>query len=201
MLASSPKLRQAILLPVYYVKLVHMAKLTTSLLSLLAVLALALTMFAQTKAGKSKILQPQMTPGADGGTYKQPMGKLGDKPAGPWSATTIGASVDGKPNPGSVKTVVGEIVDFSCYLQVGKHGDKHRDCAQKCFRNGQPIGLLTDDGGLYMLMEEEHDPRRDGMGAFRTAAIDHAGHIMEVTGTTSSVNGFNALYVHGFLKK
>ena len=178
-----------------------MAKRITSLLSLLAMLALALTMFAQNKAGKSKILQPQLTPPADGGTYKQPMGKLGEKAADPWSATTLGASVDGKPNVGATKTVVGEIVDFSCYLEVGKHGDKHRDCAQKCFRNGQPIGLLTEDGGLYMLMEEEHDPRRDGMGVFRQAAIDHAGHIMEVTGTASSVNGFNALYVRGFLKK
>jgi hypothetical protein len=178
-----------------------MAKLTTSLLSLLAMLALALTMFAQNKAGKAKILQPQMTVAPDGGTYKQPMGKLGEKAADPWSATTLGASVDGKPNSGAMKTVVGEIVDFSCYLEVGKHGDKHRDCAQKCFRSGQPIGLLTEDGGLYMLMEEEHDPRRDGMGAFRNAAIDHAGHIMEVTGTASSVNGFNALYVRGYLKK
>jgi hypothetical protein len=178
-----------------------MAKLTTSLLSFLAVLALALTMFAQTKAGKSKILQPQMTVAADGGTYQAPMGKLGEKSVEPWSATTIGASVNSKPNPGTVKTVVGEIVDFSCYLEVGKHGDKHRDCAQKCFRNGQPIGLLTADGGLYMLMEEEHDPRRDAMTAFRQAAIDHAAHIMQVTGTATSVNGFNALYVRGFVKK
>src|SRR3979490_3297106 len=136
-----------------------MAKFTTALLSLLALMALALTMAAQTKAGKSHILQPQMTPAADGGMYKQPMGKLGEKSAEPWSGTTLGASVDGKPNAGAPKTVVGEIVDFSCYLEVGKHGDKHRDCAQKCFRNNQPIGLLTEDGGLYMLMEEEHDPR------------------------------------------
>jgi hypothetical protein len=183
-----------------------MAKLITGVLSFLAVLALAVTMSAQEKAkaktgAKSKILQPQMTVAPDGGTYAKPMGKLGEKAAEPWSATTIGASVDGKPNPGSQKTVVGEIVDFSCYLEVGKHGDKHRDCAQKCFRNNQPIGLLTENGDLYMLMEEEHDPRRDGMGVFRQAAIDHAGHIMEVTGTASSVNGFNALYVRGFLKK
>ena len=178
-----------------------MAKFTTTLLSLLALLALALTMFAQTKAGKSKILQPQMTPAADGGTYKAPMGKLGEKAAEPWSATTLGASVDGKPNAGSTKTVVGEIVDFSCYLQVGKHGDKHRDCAQKCFRNGQPIGLLTEDGGLYMLMEEEHDPRRDGQTDFRKAATDHVAHIMEVSGTESSHGGYKALYVTGFLKK
>ena len=156
------------------------------------------TLSAQSKTG---ILQPQMTVGPDGGTYAKPMATLGEKPDAAWSSTTIGASVNGKPNTGSIKTVVGEIVDFSCYLQVGKHGEKHRDCAQKCFRAGQPIGLLTQDGTLYMLMEEEHDPRRDGMGTFRQAAIDHAGHIMQVTGTASTVNGFNALYVRGYLKK
>jgi hypothetical protein len=52
-----------------------------------------------------------------------------------------------------------------------------------------------------MLMEEEHDPRRDGMGVFRQAAVDHASHVMEVTGTSASVNGVNALYVTGFIKK
>lgn len=145
---------------------------------------------------KSKVLQPQMSVSGPA------MGKLGDKPDQPWSATTLGASVDGKPNPGAmIKTVTGEIIDFSCYLQVGKHGDKHRDCAQKCFRNGQPIGLLTSDGTLYMVMEEEHDPRRDGMGTFREAAINHASHIMEVTGTEWSLNGYHALYVRGFMKK
>lgn len=175
-----------------------MAKLTSAILSALALLGLTVTMLAQNKGG---ILQPQMTVEKGKGTYKEPMGKLGDKPAQPWSATTIGASVDGKPNAGAVKTVTGEIIDFSCYLQVGKHGEKHRDCAQKCFRAGQPIGLLTADGNIYMLMEEEHDPRRDGQGTFRDAAIEHTGHIMEVTGTSSTVRGFNALYVQGFTKK
>jgi hypothetical protein len=166
---------------------------------------IAITLPAQDKEkksapAKSKILQPQMT--VEGGAYSAPMGKLGDKPDQPWSSTTVGAAVDGKPNPGGmITTKVGEIVDFSCYLQVGKHGEKHRDCAQKCMRNGQPIGLLTQDGTLYMLMEEEHDPRRDGMGLFRQAAVDHAAHIMEVTGTEWSLNAYHALYVHGFIKK
>jgi hypothetical protein len=52
-----------------------------------------------------------------------------------------------------------------------------------------------------MLMEEEHDPRRDGLTNFRTAAVEHAAHIMEVTGTLSEHGGYKALYVHGFLKK
>ena len=170
----------------------------------LGVIALAVTGLAQgdKKSGSKKgysILQPQMT--VDTGSYSAPAGKLGTAPAQPWSATTIGAAVDGKANPGTVTTKTGEIVDFSCYLQVGKHGEKHRACGQKCFNNGQPIGLLTADGNLYMLMEEEHDPRRDGMGMFRQAAVDHAAHIMEVTGTEWSLNGYHALYVRGFIKK
>jgi hypothetical protein len=173
-----------------------MAKFISAVSSVCALLALAAVLFAQ---GNSGILQPQMT--VEKGSYKTPFGKLGENPAAPWSATTIGASVDGKPNGGAVKTVVGEIVDFSCYLQVGKHGEKHRDCAQKCLRAGQPIGLLTENGDMYMLMEEEHDPRRDGKGTFREAAVAETGHIMQVTGTASTVRGYNALYVRGFLKK
>jgi hypothetical protein len=181
-----------------------MTNFMKAILSSAAAFALVVSLPAQDKGkagAKSGILQPQMTVAADGGTYEKPVAALGDKTDQPWSATTVGASVDGKPNAGTVRTVVGEIVDFSCYLEVGKHGEKHRDCAQKCFRSGQPIGLLTQDGTLYMVMEEEHDPRRDGMGIFRQAAVDHAGHVMEVTGTVASVNGFNALYVTGFLKK
>ena len=170
----------------------------------IGVAALAASVFAADKKPKKVagpgILQPQMA--VEGGSYAAPMGKLGTAPAAPWSATTMGASVDGKPNAGAkIATVTGEIVDFSCYLQIGKHGEKHRACAQKCFNNGQPIGLLTSDGSLYMLMEEEHDLRRDGQTDFRKAAVDHAGHIMEVTGTESSQAGFKALYVTGFLKK
>src|SRR5438105_105108 len=164
----------------------------------LCVLGLALNAPGQgeKKGGSGRgaaILQPQMK--AETGSYDAPAGKLGEKPAQPWSSTTIGAAVDGKPNPAEVKTLVGEIVDFSCYLQVGKHGEKHKACGQKCLTNGQPIGLLTQDGSLYMLMEEEHDPRRDGLTEFRKAATDHVAHIMEVTGTEASHGGYKALFV------
>lgn len=151
------------------------------------------------RGGSKAILQPQMK--VEVGSYESPQGTLGEKPAEPWSATTVGAAVDGKPLPGKVTTLTGEIIDLSCYLQVGKHGEKHKDCGQKCLRNGQPIGLLTKDGSIYMLMDEEHDPRRDGLTNFRSAAIEHFAHIMEVSGTASSHEGHNALYVHGFLKK
>ena len=145
------------------------------------------------------VLNPQFTP--EKGTYEKPAGKIGEKTDNPWSVTTVAAAVDGKPLPGKVTTLVGEIIDLSCYLQVGKHGAKHKDCGQKCLKNGQPIGLLTADGTPYLLMEEEHDPRRDGLTNFRQAAIDNMANIMEVTGTLAEVKGQKVLYVSGYLKK
>lgn len=145
------------------------------------------------------VLQPQLTP--EKGTYAAPAGKIGAKTETPWSVTTVAASVGGKPLPGKVVTVVGEIIDYSCYLQVGKHGGKHRDCGQKCLRNGQPIGLLTKDGDIYLLMDEEHDPRRDGLTTFRQTAIDNMAYVMEISGTFSEVKGQKAIYVHGYVKK
>jgi hypothetical protein len=161
-----------------------------------AVLVTAAVAFAQ----GSGILFPDWSkPGK--GTYEAPAGDLGRAVTQPWSTTTVASSIEGKPLPGKPVSVVGEIIDYSCYLQVGKHGDKHRDCGQKCLRNGQPIGLLAKDGTIYLLMEEEHDPRRDGMTDFRTAAIENMGYVMKVSGTGSEVNGQRAIYVRGYLKQ
>lgn len=159
----------------------------------------------QTKPAASTmngILHPEMSVAKDAGSYQTPAGSIGEKPQQEWSATTMAAGVGGKPNPGKVITAVGEIVDLSCYLQLGKHGEKHLACGKKCLTNGQPIGLLEKDGSVYMLMEEEHDPRRDGQVAgFRKAAIEHFGHIMKVTGTETTVKGYHAIYVQGFVNK
>ena len=93
------------------------------------------------------ILFPTWSPPTKG-TYDAPAAEVGKKPADghPWSTTTVASSIMGKPVKGTPTTVVGEVIDLSCYLQVGKHGDKHRDCGQKCVKNGQPVGLLAQDG-------------------------------------------------------
>lgn len=166
-----------------------------TLICLSAVAGLATLAWA---AGKG-ILHPEMK--VESGTYEKPMATLGTKPSEPWSSTTVGAGVDNKPQPGKPVTLVGEIVDFSCYLQVGKHGEKHRACGQKCVQNGNAAGLLTKDGSLYMLMAEEHDPRRDGGVDIRSVAADHMGHIVEVNGTEASVGGYNAVFIQGLTKK
>lgn len=177
--------------------------------ALLTLLAVACVVSLQAQTAKKKaaapakkgpgILQPQMTPTK--GTYEQPAGKIGTAPSAPWSATTVGAAVDGKTLPADIVTMTGEIIDYSCYLQIGKHGDKHRDCAQKCFKAGQPIGLLGKDGSIFLLMEEEHNPRRDGLTALREQAIENAGYVVEITGTSAKVDGQKAFYVTGLIKQ
>jgi hypothetical protein len=178
-------------------------------LSLLVVIAAAVTLAAQEKKDDAKtamkkapthsaILHPEMA--VENGTYAKPMATLGTKPAEPWTTTTTAAGVNSKPQVGRPITRVGEIVDFSCYIQLGKHGEKHRSCGQKCVQNGQPIGLLTQDGSLYMLMPEEHDPRRDGGVDAKASAADHMGHIVTVNGTEASVGGYRAIYVQGLTK-
>ena len=171
-----------------------------SLILLAAALA-AFSLTAQETKKKSTpggILHPEMT--VESGTYDKPMATIGTKPSEAWTATSVAAGVDKKPQPGKPVTVVGEIVDFSCYLQLGKHGEKHRSCGQKCVQNGQPVGLLTKSGTLYMLMPEEHDPRRDGGVDAKASASDHMGHIVEVNGTEASVNGYRAIFVQGLTK-
>jgi hypothetical protein len=170
--------------------------------ALLLGLATALPAQEAKKSSASGILHPEMKVAGDAGTFDKPMGTLGEKSGSTWSSTTMAAGVDGKPLAGKSATVTGEIIDLSCYLQLGKHGEKHVACGKKCLTAGQPIGLLAKDGTVYMLMEEEHDPRRDGQtSGFRKAATDHLGHIMEVTGTESSVHGYRAIYVEGYVNK
>ena len=152
---------------------------------------------AAKKDASGALLQPQMDP--TGGWQTQ--GEMGTKSDSVWTPTTVGASVDGKPVTGKTFTVEGEIIDLSCYLQLGKHGDKHASCGKKCIMNGQPIGLVTKSGVVYMLMDEEHDPRRDGVTTFRKSAGDNFAKVMTVTGTETTVNGIKAIYVQGYLNK
>lgn len=148
------------------------------------------------------ILFPDWSKAAKG-TYKEPASEVGKKVTDKqvWSITTVASAIDGKPVKGKAVSVVGEIVDLSCYLQVGKRGEKHIDCGRKCVKNGQPVGLLAADGTVFLLCDEEHDPRRDGMTEFRTQAVELMAQIVTVNGTYTEVGGQKAIFVQGSIKK
>ncbi|HTM58596.1 MAG TPA: hypothetical protein VL123_09300 [Candidatus Udaeobacter sp.] len=122
-----------------------------------------------------------------------------------WSATTDEAA--GTPEQkktlasGRRATLTGEIVDASCYLQLGKRGAAHVDCGTKCANNGQPLGLLTKTHTLYLLFPEEHHPRRDGQAEIRSTIVPLMGKTVTVTGTSTMINGSRGLFLqHGDLE-
>ena len=91
-------------------------------------------------------------------------------------------------------TLRGEIVDLACYIGHGAKGPDHQKCAAKCAQMGQPLGLLTAEGKLYLLVADHIDP-----APFRKAAT-FAGAQAEVTGEAAEKSGVSALTVHGIKK-
>ncbi|HEV8629716.1 MAG TPA: hypothetical protein VGV61_05315 [Thermoanaerobaculia bacterium] len=85
----------------------------------------------------------------------------------------------------------GEIVDISCYAPRAAHGSGHADCAKKCLKSGQPMGLLTGDGDMVLLVAD-HDN-----GKPFEAAKDMAGTNVEVTGTMAEKGGLKVVTITG----
>lgn len=96
---------------------------------------------------------------------------------------------------GRPTTIIGEVVDISCFVQLGKRGDAHVPCGQKCVRNGQPVGLLTDQGRLYLIMPEEHHPRRDGQVSLNERFGELMGKRVQVSGMALQYRDARVLFV------
>ena len=54
-------------------------------------------------------------------------------------------------------SVQGEIIDMVSYMTKG-NGAAPEEYAQLCAKKGEPIGLLTDDGQLYLLVDDHNNP-------------------------------------------
>ena len=87
------------------------------------------------------------------------------------------------------KTVTGEILDMKCYMASGAHGDGHKECAATCINGGAPMGILTDDGKVYLLIEGSKNS-----DAYNNAQ-KFAGEQVILTGTVSEKDGKQALIV------
>ncbi len=88
-------------------------------------------------------------------------------------------------------TVRGEILDMSCYVAHEAKGPDHAACAKRCVKGGQPMGLLAEDGTVYLLYASHKDN-----SAFEQAK-EHAGQKVEIKGITASQAGIKGLEVHG----
>jgi hypothetical protein len=86
-------------------------------------------------------------------------------------------------------SVEGEIVDMACYVISGAKGADHAGCAKSCVKGGQPMGLLSDDGTVYLLYASHKD------GAPFEAAKEHAGSKVQISGKLSTQSGIKGIQV------
>ena len=121
------------------------------------------------------------------------------QPAPAWSATTLEAAgteankkvlAEGKP-----LTITGEVVDVSCYTQLGKRGPAHKACGAACVLAGAPVGIVTGDNTLFILMPEQHHPRRDGQVSLAKEYSAKMGETVTVSGMASQNGGIRTLFV------
>ena len=72
-------------------------------------------------------------------------------------AAATGAESGGEGEPVTLK---GEVVDLACYLPRGDkgRGPSHEECAEMCAKGGAPLGILSDDGSVLLLVEDHAKP-------------------------------------------
>jgi hypothetical protein len=90
---------------------------------------------------------------------------------------------------GDAVTIKGEVVDLWCYLEGGDHGADHKQCAISCAKAGNPIGLVTEKGDIYVMMGiKDHEPGKDVL-------IGKMADTVTVEGTLVKKGGIQVVYV------
>lgn len=79
------------------------------------------------------------------------------------------------------QTIKGEVVDLMCYLDHGAKGEKHKGCAKKCIANGGPVGLLTADNQLYLVIGD-HQPINKELADKAAQTVTLKGKVVERNG-------------------
>ena len=96
---------------------------------------------------------------------------------------------------GEAKSWTGEVIDIACYVPKGAKGEGHSACAKSCVKNGQPMGLLTDDGTVVLLAADHAN------GDAFEGLKDLAGGSAEVSGSLADKGGVKVLTVTAFKAK
>jgi hypothetical protein len=68
-----------------------------------------------------------------------------------------------------------------CYLDHGAKGEKHKGCAEKCIKSGGPVGVLTADDQLYLVIGD-HKPMNTQLAAKAAQTVTLKGKVVERNG-------------------
>ncbi|MEL7465556.1 MAG: hypothetical protein AAFN79_15925 [Pseudomonadota bacterium] len=95
-------------------------------------------------------------------------------------------------------TVTGEAIDTWCYFSgvmggpEAVVGSAHHTCALWCAAGGIPVGLLTEEGDVYMVLKIENDDHTNGGDKL----LEIAAHEITATGEHHVRDGVNYLIVN-----
>lgn len=95
-------------------------------------------------------------------------------------------------------TVTGEAIDTWCYFSGvmggadAVQGTAHHTCALWCAAGGIPVGLLAEDGTVYMVLKIGADDAANGGDMLLTVAS----HVLTATGEHHVRDGINYLIVN-----
>jgi hypothetical protein len=94
----------------------------------------------------------------------------------------IAASADDAKPADAPQSIRGEIVDTHCYLSRGARGAEHAGCGNACISRDVPAGLLTEDGTLYLLLNEKSSSVKEKVAGKVGKTVVARGRIVERNG-------------------
>ena len=88
-------------------------------------------------------------------------------------------------------SVSGEVVDLACYMAHPSSGAGagHRKCADTCLKKGMPMGILTDDKQVILVLEDHENPKP------YEQAKEKAAEKITVEGEKAAQGGLQAIVV------
>ncbi len=93
--------------------------------------------------------------------------------------------------------VTGGVIDSWCYLTeiMYPEGTAHHQCALWCAAGGIPVGILADDGTVYIVLKFEDD----ATSVANPTVMDIQSHRVRVEGELYPRDGINYLVVNRIL--
>ncbi len=93
--------------------------------------------------------------------------------------------------------VTGEVIDSWCYLTeiMYPEGTAHHQCALWCAAGGIPVGILADDGTVYIVLKFEDDTAT----VANATVMEIQSHRVRVEGELYARDGINYLVVNRVL--
>jgi hypothetical protein len=93
--------------------------------------------------------------------------------------------------------VTGEVIDSWCYLTeiMYPEGTAHHQCALWCAAGGIPVGILADDGTVYIVLKFGDD----ATSVANPAVMEIQSHRVRVEGDLHARDGINYLLVNRVL--